>query len=629
MRGTHTAHAMHAANHRVTCLLETKMADQILTRFTPELVAAIGGNIRDISDRFLARQLISNEVHEQVLESTATSADQARTLLEAIKDAVAIDQTIFEIMMEVLREVAFSADKERPVPPFMHEMKKQYLLKSRNRKHRRTYSDPTVIDQELAAHLKASKLITDTKPETIFIPSRVIIIEMFTKELISAMSTSIETVCDECLAKGLIRGETYRKLHETTSNSKKDKAKILLQEMKETIENDDRCFDLFLTTLNRNLPTPIGSKVVAEITKESENYTLAPADSPCHQASDNSGDVDAKHQLEVATTKLAEACHEKEGLEKELAAKVKEIEGLKEERFNAKRREKDNTEKIKQLEKDIGKHEDEIWCLKKKVSEKEKKVEFCREKEGLEEELAGKVKEIKGLKEELFNAKKREKDNTEKIEQLEKDIGKHKEEISCLKKKVSEKEKEVEFWDMTMKRERELFQQERSQKDDLLSKKDDLLSQLTKVTEVEARICESLKAHNQNLEQDNMKLQKEKDEFMETNIELEQKNSDLLQKNGSLQSEVDSLKSLKADLEARNQGLEQNVKKLQKEKDEFSRIEREKSQRIGLLQSELDRLKLEHRNCIIRSRDNPCFCDSVGREYCPKKHGPWESCSIS
>ena len=55
------------------------MADQNLTTFTPELVAAIGGNVREISDHFLARELVSKEVHEQILESTATSADQART----------------------------------------------------------------------------------------------------------------------------------------------------------------------------------------------------------------------------------------------------------------------------------------------------------------------------------------------------------------------------------------------------------------------------------------------------------------------------------------------------------------------------------------------------------------------
>ena len=236
-----------------------------------------------------------------------------------------------------------------------------------------------MIDHELAAHLKVSKLNTDTKPETIFIHSRVTIIEMFTKELISAMSTSIKTVCDQCRASGLISRETYRRLHKTTSNIREDKAKILLQEVKEIIKNDDRCFNLFLTILNRNLPTPIGSKVVAAIIEESKKYSLAPADSSCDQASemnDNSGDADAKHQLEEATTKLAKAHREKEELKEKLAAKDKEIKGLEEELIRAETREKDNTKRIKQLKEMIAEREHEISYLREKVNEMEKEVEF-------------------------------------------------------------------------------------------------------------------------------------------------------------------------------------------------------------------------------------------------------------
>ena len=480
------------------------MADQILTSFTPELVAAICDVVRDVSDHCLARELVSSEVYKQVLESSTTSVDQAtRTLLTAIKDAVATNQTIFETVMEILRNVAFSTKKGRSVPKFMHEMEKQYLEcvhPSRSRKRRRTYSDSTMMDQELAVHLKVSKLITNDEPETVFILSRAIVIVMFTKELVSAMSSSIATVCDQCLAKGLISYETYRRLHETTSKSKEDKAKDLLEEIDETIENDDRCFDLFLTTLNRNLPTAIGSKLVAEIIKESEKYTLVSsvnAGSPCYQASemkDNSHDVHAKYSDSEVSTKLAEAHREKEKLEKELAMKIEE-------------------------------------------------------NEKLEKELS--IAEIHKEK------------NTERIKQLKEMIAKHKVDISWLEKRIM-------FLDMIKKRERELFQEKYG------------IASHPEVKESETELYETLKACNEDLKKKLENLQQEKTNIME------------------------------------------NGKKLEKEKNDLLREKNALSRQKYSQQYEVTRMKTNndwwHSNCIRRSWTNPCYCNVMGRGYCPRKH---------
>ncbi len=101
------------------------MAAQILTSFTPQLVVALCNIVQEVSDHCLSKQLIGNEVRKRILESTTTSEEQVRTLLTAVKDAVATDQTLFEVMMEILRNVAFSAQEGRRVPPFIQEMEEQ------------------------------------------------------------------------------------------------------------------------------------------------------------------------------------------------------------------------------------------------------------------------------------------------------------------------------------------------------------------------------------------------------------------------------------------------------------------------------------------------------------------------
>ena len=402
---------------------------QILISFTPELVVAICDHVQEVSDQCLGKQIISSEVHRQMQSATGTSAtERARTLLIAIEDAVAVNQTLFEDVMEILRKVVFPAEKVSPnsVPQFMQKMEKQYQdLKQRHSRSLRKC--PAEMDQELAAPtLKVSKLIADNQPKSI---SRVRIVEMFIPKIVSAISGSIATLYDQCLSKGLICGEIYRRLLETTVYGEQDKARILLIEVMKSIQNDDRCFGIFLTALNETLPTAVSSMLVTEIVEESKNYTLVPsANAGSPEVNDNFYDANAKYR--EAITRLDEANQKKKEIKNELELKKEENKKLNKDLFRAEGREK---EKLKEK---IAECEDEIQCLQETIESQEKEVENChmkmrREGELFQEEcrIAGELygdelhSEAKKLEEEMcegLGASNR--DLEQKIEKLQEEI---------------------------------------------------------------------------------------------------------------------------------------------------------------------------------------------------------------
>ena len=421
------------------------MAEILICNYTAELIAAIRDRIQEVSDQCLGKEIIDNEVHGQMQSTDIDAAERARTLLMAVENAIVVNQTLFEDVMDILRNVVFPAPDS--VPQFMKEMEKQYrdlmilLCDSGDRKRKRTDSEPTEMDQELAATLKARKLIAGNEPETI---SRARIIEMFTPEVIPAISSSIAALSDQCLSKGLICSKTYRRLHEMTIYGEQNRARSLLIEVMKSIQNDDRCFDIFLKILIDTLPTAVGSKLVADIVKEFENYILVPsanADSPCHQASevkDDSHDVHAKYQEAIAN--LRKANREKEDLEKELEKRIEKNEKLKEDLFRAEGHEKE------ELKEKIAECEHEIRDLRETIEFKEKEVENChmklrRERELFQEErrLAGEIykdelhSDAKKLEEEMReNLKLGNQDLKQKIEKLQQEIAGFGEENTTL-----------------------------------------------------------------------------------------------------------------------------------------------------------------------------------------------------
>ncbi len=331
---------------------------------------------------------------------------------------------------------------------------------------------------ELSARSKFRKLTTSNIPEIVPVASKAKIIEMHTPQLVSAISSYVEAVCDHCLACGLMHGETYRKLCETTNKSKADKTRILLQEIIENTRNDNRCLGLFLQILTKSLPTTISGKLVPEIEENHEKFASTPLvniSSPQYQAieaSDSASSTDIHSKFQEATVRLAKANHDKERLEEELALKIEE---------NAK----------------------------------------------LKEEL-NKIK-----------AEGRENENKERIEHFKMMIAERKQEIIYLQKRVKEKEKEVEDCHMRMKREREMFQEENSAAADLHREARKLEAEMRenlrlRYQKIEREI-EKLQQTKDKYMERNIKLKSENDD-------LHAKNSTLSGRNSSLQSQLDRMK---------------------------------------------------------------------------------------
>jgi hypothetical protein len=66
--------------HRIMAASTTAEADT-LKEFIPDLVTAICDCVQSVSDQCLSKGLISQAMHERVLESRGTSKEQARTLI--------------------------------------------------------------------------------------------------------------------------------------------------------------------------------------------------------------------------------------------------------------------------------------------------------------------------------------------------------------------------------------------------------------------------------------------------------------------------------------------------------------------------------------------------------------------
>ena len=81
-----------------------KMAVEALTSSLPDLVTAVSGSVKSVSDQCLAKGLIPECVHEEVLELGATRKDKARILVLAVKKSTETDERCFELFLNVLEQ---------------------------------------------------------------------------------------------------------------------------------------------------------------------------------------------------------------------------------------------------------------------------------------------------------------------------------------------------------------------------------------------------------------------------------------------------------------------------------------------------------------------------------------------
>ena len=93
------------------------------------------------------------------------------------------------------------------------------------------------------------------------------VINRFLPDLVTAVSDSVLSVLDQCLAKGLISETVYKRVLESGGTSE-DKARTLILAVKKSTETDSRCLEILLNILDHKLPFAIRENLLSKIRKE-------------------------------------------------------------------------------------------------------------------------------------------------------------------------------------------------------------------------------------------------------------------------------------------------------------------------------------------------------------------------
>ena len=174
------------------------------------------------------------------------------------------------------------------------------------------------------------------------------VITSFLPDLVTAVSDCVQSVSDQCLAKGLIPDAVYKRVLESGATSE-DKARTLVLAVKKSTETDESCFELFMNALEKELPLAIKNSVVLPMRKAfsekaSQGKSVVPYCAHHGRATYTPyqrlafpatiGEIMKQHTCVAGKTEDAirqheRACAEKAALEETIQAKEKENEILK------------------------------------------------------------------------------------------------------------------------------------------------------------------------------------------------------------------------------------------------------------------------------------------------------------
>ena len=223
------------------------MAIEILTRYTPELIAAFslcGYGIHAISDLCLPGGLIAEDEYRSVIDSES-DIKKCETLLSALQRCVKQDETCFESVLSVLQKVLGSQNQ------WVLVIEDEYYKDSTPpSKRRKTGESPTEQEYFADPEIKA--------------------IQTFTPELIRAVdSCSISVVSNEFLAKELITDGMCRRILDPSILGD-NKIRILLNAVKDAIRTDSSCFKMAMDILKA---FPLCSEVILAIESKYKEFT--------------------------------------------------------------------------------------------------------------------------------------------------------------------------------------------------------------------------------------------------------------------------------------------------------------------------------------------------------------------
>ena len=290
-------------------------------------------------------------------------------------------------------------------------------------------------------------------------------LKTFIPDLVTAICDCVQSVSDQCVAKGLITETTHRQVLESRGTSE-EQARTLILSVQNSIKTNGSCLDVFLDVIDEKLPYRTKGKLLREIRKElasTQCKALVPAsqtDTQIMLEGDHLQHILQQNVLfgryEDSMKKYALTCAQKTRCEETLQDKTKESEKLKGEL--EKLRSQNSEVDAKELDgtKDrLSVCEMEIGELKKRIKQLEgiKEEEDMQARQGKNIIIVG-TKTFTRMREEQFAAAlkekeeehkrllKEEKDELRRKMQEEFDAKLH---VQDLEHKVSLQEKELKI----------------------------------------------------------------------------------------------------------------------------------------------------------------------------------------
>ena len=95
----------------------------------------------------------------------------------------------------------------------------------------------------------------------------------------TAVSGCVQPVSDQCLANGLIPDSVYKSVLELAATSE-DRARTLTLAVKKSTETDNKCLEMLLKILEKELPYGIKVKLLSKIRNEIAERAITEVEVP-------------------------------------------------------------------------------------------------------------------------------------------------------------------------------------------------------------------------------------------------------------------------------------------------------------------------------------------------------------
>lgn len=230
-----------------------EMAANVLRAYIEGLVTAINSYVVTVADDCVSKELINPDVHTLVLESAQSNDEKSRILLNAVNDTVEIDASRFEDVLGILKQHLPGGCDSKLVKDIESDYKECKLT-------------PSEKEAELVSPCHDTATVPELRALYKFYP-----------QLVTVVSTRLESVADQCRAQRIISKNAYRSAisldSSTLDGSSGGKTRGLLMAIKDAIIANNSHFHTVLSILKEaSLPQ---EELVDDIEREYQRLTLS------------------------------------------------------------------------------------------------------------------------------------------------------------------------------------------------------------------------------------------------------------------------------------------------------------------------------------------------------------------